>query len=202
MAQQSQIRALRSPKSRQKFRIAATIHHVAQLAGRAAWDAYSYGERAYDPPHVRHLLLVLSRRVADERSDAPIRARARGGASLPPRQFARKPARPGTLLLATSRALDPWSEAPALRWSRYSARSVARRSRSFRTRSNARASGLSCIPCRRGCVHGCGRANRRDAEPDRLRSRWIGVSFTLHARPCGILGLNVAVGQRCVVRRV
>src|SRR4051794_34352356 len=65
LAQQSQIRALRSPKSRQKFRIAATIHRVVQLAGRAAWDAYSYGERAYDPPHVRHLLLVLSRRVAD-----------------------------------------------------------------------------------------------------------------------------------------
>jgi hypothetical protein len=37
-----QIWALRSPKSRQKFRIAATIHRVAQLAGRAAWDAYSY----------------------------------------------------------------------------------------------------------------------------------------------------------------
>jgi prevent-host-death family protein len=44
------------------------IHRVEQLAGRAAGDACSYGERAYDPPHVRHLLLVLSRRVADERS--------------------------------------------------------------------------------------------------------------------------------------
>src|SRR4051812_37662243 len=62
-------------KKSPEIQIAATIHRVEQLAGRAAWDAYSYGERAYDPPHVRHLLLVLSRRVADERSDAPIRAR-------------------------------------------------------------------------------------------------------------------------------
>ena len=37
----------------------------------------AYGERTYDPPHVRHLLLVLSTRMADERSDVP-RARARG----------------------------------------------------------------------------------------------------------------------------
>src|SRR5439155_11701727 len=104
LAQQSHIRALKSPKSRQKFRIAATIHRVEQLAGRAAWDAYSYGERAYDPPHVRHLLLVLSRRE-DQRSDAPIRARARGGGSLPPRRVARKPA-PGASRTTQSGAMD------------------------------------------------------------------------------------------------
>ena len=41
LALTSQIQPPRSPKSRQKFRIAATIHRVEQLAGRAAWDAYS-----------------------------------------------------------------------------------------------------------------------------------------------------------------
>jgi hypothetical protein len=58
LALASQNQAPGSPKSRQKFRIAPTIHRVEQLTGRAAGDAYSYGERAYDPPHVRHPLLV------------------------------------------------------------------------------------------------------------------------------------------------
>jgi hypothetical protein len=59
-------------KIRQKFRIAATIHRVEQLAGRAAGDAYSYGERAYDPPHVRHLLLVCMK--DEQHSGAPLAA--------------------------------------------------------------------------------------------------------------------------------